>query len=107
MNVTFAPSALGTRNATLSFNDNAPGSPQNVSVSGTGATTTTTALDPLDPRLEPTRYGEAITLTAHVSPAISSTPTGNVTFYDGAIPLGTAWFVLLVTGWALGLERSG
>ncbi|PYV19321.1 MAG: hypothetical protein DMG21_01985, partial [Acidobacteria bacterium] len=38
INVTFAPTATGTRSATLAFSDNAPGSPQAVSLSGTGAT---------------------------------------------------------------------
>lgn len=37
INITFTPSATGTRTATLSVVDNASGSPHNVSLSGTGA----------------------------------------------------------------------
>jgi hypothetical protein len=36
MKVTFTPTQAGTRNGTLSFTDNAPGSPQTVALSGTG-----------------------------------------------------------------------
>lgn len=35
--VTFTPSAAGARNATITVVDNAPGSPQSISLSGTGA----------------------------------------------------------------------
>jgi hypothetical protein len=38
--VTFTPSALGSRSASLSFADNASGSPQTVGLSGTGASST-------------------------------------------------------------------
>lgn len=34
--VSFTPTQVGVRNGTLSFNDNAPGSPQTVSLTGTG-----------------------------------------------------------------------
>jgi hypothetical protein len=40
INVTFAPIGSGTLNGTLSVNDNAPGSPQTISLSGTGTTNT-------------------------------------------------------------------
>src|SRR3984893_8945472 len=36
ISVTFTPTALGTRTGTLSISDNAPGSPQTASLSGTG-----------------------------------------------------------------------
>ncbi len=36
INVTFTPSTAGTRTATLSISDNAPGSPHSVALSGTG-----------------------------------------------------------------------
>jgi hypothetical protein len=38
INVTFAPTAAGARSALLQISDDAPGSPQSVAVSGTGAT---------------------------------------------------------------------
>jgi hypothetical protein len=43
INVTFAPTASGTRTGTLSVTDNASGSPQTVSLTGTGIGPTTTA----------------------------------------------------------------
>jgi hypothetical protein len=38
MSVTFSPTAAGTRTAALTFTDNAPNSPQSVSLTGTGTT---------------------------------------------------------------------
>jgi hypothetical protein len=84
--VTFSPTALGTRTGTLLFNDNAQGSPQTVALSGTGTTTTTTSLSS---SYNPSTYGQAVTFTAVVVPAVSGTPTGNVTFYDGTTSLGS------------------
>ena len=51
-----------------------------------GTTTTVT------PSLNPSTYGQSVTFTATVSPAVSTsfTPTGTVTFYDGASALGSA-----------------
>lgn len=42
VNVTFTPQATGSRSAALSLTDNAPGSPQTVSLSGTGVIATVT-----------------------------------------------------------------
>jgi len=39
ISVTFTPAAAGTRNAALTITDNAPGSPQSVSLTGIGTTT--------------------------------------------------------------------
>ena len=41
INVTFTPTAVGTVTGTLSVNDNAPGNPQTVALSGTGGTIST------------------------------------------------------------------
>lgn len=38
INISFAPTATGVRNASLAVTDNAPGSPQSVPLSGTGTT---------------------------------------------------------------------
>ena len=46
--IVFKPTATGTRTATLSFTDSATNSPQNVSLSGTGATTVFT-ISPTNP----------------------------------------------------------
>ena len=45
--VTFAPKAVGTRSATLSIADNAPGSPQTVALSGTGVAVPIVSLSPI------------------------------------------------------------
>jgi Pro-kumamolisin, activation domain/Bacterial Ig-like domain (group 3) len=50
------------------------------------ATTSST----LTSSLNPSTHGTAVTLTAKVSAATGSTPTGAVTFKDGSITLGTA-----------------
>jgi hypothetical protein len=42
ISVTFTPGASGSQTGTLSINDNAPGSPQTVTLSGTGTTTSYT-----------------------------------------------------------------
>jgi VCBS repeat-containing protein len=54
-----------------------------LTVNTTGATTT------LASSKDPTVFGQAVTFTATVS-AASGTPTGNVTFLDGATSMGTA-----------------
>jgi len=43
INITFTPSALGTRTASLTITDNAANSPQTVSLTGTGVTTASVA----------------------------------------------------------------
>ncbi len=48
--------------------------------------TTTT----LSSNLNPSAFGQSITLTADVSSPLPGTPTGTVTFYDGGTPLGTS-----------------
>ena len=47
INVTFTPSATGTRTAAVGITDNATGSPQTISLSGTGATSTAKGTYPL------------------------------------------------------------
>lgn len=46
---------------------------------------TTTGLTASSSSINP---GQSITLTAHVAPQYTGTPTGTVTFYDGSTPLG-------------------
>jgi len=40
--------------------------------------------------LNPSTYGQSVSLNAAVSSALSTAPTGNVTFYNGTASLGTA-----------------
>jgi hypothetical protein len=83
--VTFTPTVSGTRSGVLTIADNAVNSPQTVSLSGNGMIATTTTLSS---SLNPSKFGQAVTVTAVVVPAQSGTPTGSVTFYDGTTSLG-------------------
>src|SRR5581483_10097589 len=49
----------------------------------------TTATLALTSGTTPSNYGQPLTFTATVSPQFSGTPTGTVTFFDGANSLGT------------------
>lgn len=86
---TFATSALtlGAHSITASYGGD---SNYLASTSGTmtqviGNPTTTTSVTS---SLNPARLGQSVTLTATVSSS-SGTPAGTVTFYDGAVQLGT------------------
>lgn len=87
VSVTFTPTVSGTRSGVVTIADNAVNSPQTVSLAGTGTIATTTTLSS---SLNPSSYGQAVTLTAVVVPAQFGTPTGSVTFYDGTNTLGSA-----------------
>ena len=91
LSIEFAPSTTTAESATLTFADNASGSPQAVTLTGTGvapvATASTTALTASATSVA---IGTSVTFTATVSPAAGTpTPTGSVTFKDGSITLGT------------------
>ncbi len=84
--ITFSPTALGTRTGAVtieSTNDNLLG----VNLYGNGATGATTTS--LTSAPNPSGLGQAVTLSAAVAPVNNGTPTGTVTFYDGATSLGT------------------
>ena len=91
VSVEFAPSTAAAESATLTFTDNASGSPQVVNLTGTGVapvtTPTTTALSASAPTVA---GGTSVTFTATVTPTSGTpTPTGTVTFKDGTTTLGT------------------
>ncbi len=74
VSVTFTPTATGTRNGTLSFNDNAPGSPQTVALTGIG---TSLALTPTSWNFGSVKVGQqsaskTFTLTNETSSSVSS-----------------------------------
>lgn len=85
-NFTFQPTAAGTFAATLSFNDNAPGSPQTLTLTGTGSGGPVASLSPTSLTFASTNVGnttaaQTITLkntgtTALTISAISLTGTG-------------------------------
>jgi len=84
--VTFTPTALGARSATLSIYDNAPGSPQTVALSGTGtlASTTTTISAPT------ATYNANASVTVTVTSS-AGTVTGSVSLtVDGGTPTSQA-----------------
>jgi YVTN family beta-propeller protein len=91
VNVSFTPSAIGTAAATLVLTDNAGdvvGSQQTVMMSGTGVQATTTTA--VTASVNPSSPGQQVTFTATVTPQGSGTPTGTVTFNDGATAICTS-----------------
>ncbi|MGO8731190.1 MAG: beta strand repeat-containing protein [Terriglobia bacterium] len=99
INVTFTPTATGSRSGSLTLTYNAVGSPQTVSLSGTGttspvATTTTLVVTPTT-----AAFGSLFTLTASVQDQNGKPVTnGSVTFYDGTTALGTVQVVTTISG---------
>lgn len=87
--VTFGPTATGRRTAAVAVNDNGGGSPQGLTLTGTGisATATTAALVS---NLNPSTYGQKVTLTATVRTSGSIPPTGTVNFTWGGYSIGGA-----------------
>lgn len=65
INVTFTPTATGARNGAITINDNAPGSPHTVGLSGTGTDFSLSA----DPTSRTVTPGQATTYTLSVTPA--------------------------------------
>jgi hypothetical protein len=91
---TFSTSSLGVGNHTITASYGGDGNfttstsaaiTQTVNAAKVG--TTTTVVSSVDPSV----FGQSVTFTATVTPASgSNTPTGTVTFLDGATTLGTA-----------------
>ena len=77
ISVTFAPAASGSRTATLSITDNASGSPQTVSLTGTGtapvATVSPTSLTFAGQAFDTTSSAQTVTLTNSGNAALSVT----------------------------------
>lgn len=61
--LTFTPSAAGPRSATLSITDNAAGSPQTVSLTGTGGTPTADLAVSISASPNPVKTGQKVTYT--------------------------------------------
>jgi hypothetical protein len=91
INITFTPTATGTRSGTLTVNDSAFITPQTVALSGTGLQDATTVA--LGSSLPTSTFGQPVTLTATINPVTPTSapaPTGTVTFTDGTMTLATA-----------------
>jgi hypothetical protein len=85
VDVQFSPTQLGTRNGTLLVYDNATNSPQTISLSGNGVTTSQTSLTSSP---NPSAFGQTVTFTAQVTSESPTPPTGTVTFRNGSHGIG-------------------
>jgi large repetitive protein len=84
--VAFAPTVSGARSASVSIADNASGSPQTVSLNGTGvvALTTTAVVSSANPSV----FNQPVTLTATITSNVG-VPGGTIAFADGAKSLAS------------------
>jgi len=84
ISVVFSPTAAGTRQASLAAADNAPGSPQSISLSGTGASPQPAVT------LTPGSLTFASTMQGSTSPAqtITVTSAGTATLHISSVLLG-------------------
>jgi Cep192 domain 4/Abnormal spindle-like microcephaly-assoc'd, ASPM-SPD-2-Hydin/HYDIN/CFA65/VesB-like, Ig-like domain len=96
--VLFTPSAAGTRTAALSVADNASGSPQSVSLSGTGAhdvilswTASST------PGIMGYYVFRGTSKGGEGSTPLNSTPAGDTTFADENVTSGTTYYYVVKT----------
>jgi sugar lactone lactonase YvrE len=86
-NIAFLPVATGAASGSVVFGGSGVLS-QSILLVGTGVQTTTAVT--LASSSVSAFVGQAVTFTALVRPAGVGTPTGNVSFYDGAALLGTS-----------------
>jgi hypothetical protein len=101
ISVTFTPMATGSRNGVLSIDDNAPNSPQTVSLHGVGvgaATITTVAST-----LNPATYGQPVSFSANVTSGVGN-PSGTVQFNLDGSAFGSP--VTLISGSASSISTS-
>jgi hypothetical protein len=88
-NVTFTPTAAGSRAGGLSIANGANIIPAIIPLSGNGIGQQPTAAT-IASSANPSVYGQSVVLTTTVAPSAGSgTPTGSVTFDDGANPLSS------------------
>jgi hypothetical protein len=80
------PSQAGSFPLTLNATSSAGASAQSFTLTVAKANTVTTIASSANP----SGTGQAVTLTATVALTVAGTPTGNVTFFDGATSLGSA-----------------
>ncbi len=83
IHITFSPKASGNRSGTLTVSDNATGSPQSVSISGTGLDFGVT----VSPSSDTVKAGSTATYTLTISSIGGSFP-GAVSLACGALPAG-------------------
>jgi uncharacterized repeat protein (TIGR01451 family) len=102
--VTFTPSATGARSATLSFADNAAGSPQTVALSGTGSRQADLAIS-LSATPNPVKVKGTLTYTVRV---VDNGPdqADGVTVTD-VIPSGSQFASITPNGWSCTTPPAG
>jgi sugar lactone lactonase YvrE len=86
-NIAFLPSAPGVANGSVVFGGAGVAS-QSILLTGSGTQTTTTVT--LTSNIASAFAGQSITFTATVKPTGMGTPTGSVSFYDGATLIGSS-----------------
>ena len=84
--VSFFPTAVGNGNGFIVVLDSSPGVFADASLTGNGTQAGSTTS--IGSSLNPSTFGQPVTFTAQVVSQTSGTPTGTVTFQDGATVLG-------------------
>ena len=94
ISVNFTPTAAGTRTGTLTISDNAPGSPQTVSLTGSGGSSTSCTASTVNPSVTICTPADGATVTSpvHIVALTTSTtyPTTAIWIYvDGVVQYKT------------------
>jgi hypothetical protein len=86
--VSFNPTVVSNASGALTVSDNAPDGAATVPLSGTGVQAGTSTR--VTSSLNPSTFGQSLTLTAGVLSSTTGVPTGSATFKNGSTVLGTA-----------------
>jgi uncharacterized protein YjdB len=103
VSVTFTPTATGTRNGAVQFTDNAPLTPQSVSLTGTGASPTLVSIS-VTPASATIAKGttQQFAATGHYNDNSTQNLTGSVNWSSSATATATINTAGLATGVAVG-----
>jgi uncharacterized repeat protein (TIGR01451 family) len=100
INVLFTPTATGTRTATLNIADGAAGSPQTVTLTGTGGSSPVASLGITKTHTGNFTQGQqGATYTITVSNGAGAGPTSGIVTVTDTIPSGLTLVSLAGTGW--------
>jgi hypothetical protein len=105
--VLFTPSAIGARTAALSISDNASGSPQTVSLSGTGSHDVVLSWTP-SPTSGVIGYDvyRGTTSGGESSTPLNSTPINGTTYTDENVTAGTKYYYQVTSVTSNGVTQS-
>ena len=105
--VTFTPSAAGQRTATLSITDNASGSPQAVSLSGTGSPDVILSWG-ASPSSGVVGYNvyRGTTSGGESSTPLNSTPINGATYVDENVTAGTTYYYVVTSVGSNGVQSA-